>query len=393
MLEQNRKKTSRCFDFSSLLLFFVLLPSVFLLGCGNEFSADVDFEPEPQEYSSQTVRAMEASGGAHRRAPELGIDDNLPDITSMSKGMYTIHGTCIPRGGTVVVQIDSDTYPEADCVNGRWEVTFGIIGEIQRETATVLVSQVVNGRVLSDEVVVDHRDSGVRHTGAPYDRISGERRLVRLERIGYQLENIYPPQRAEFSRRFSESISCTNTGWLSLSTVEQASYIYGAYRRLVRIHNLDYPPEILMCKAFKESMGQYNGRKIFQIQRQTSVRRSTAAGVSQVTKSSAKDLFDRGAWFRSRVEGFESISDGGVFYNRMGENVIAQMELGLAVFHQKKLDTNARHLTSVLGFYYGNNRDCNREYARRIKRCGDCVSGGSITERCLDRALGMPENC
>ena len=389
MSEQNRKETSECFSFSSLLLFLVLLPSVFMLGCGNEFSAHTGIEQEQKEYSSQTVRAMEVP----REVPELGIEGDLPDITFMNKGLYAIHGTCIPGGGVVAVQIDSHIYPVTECRSGRWGVTFGIIGEIQRETATVLVSQMVDGRVLSDETVVDHRDSVGRHVGGPYDEIEDETRLGRLERIGYQLNNIYPPQRAKFSRRLSESISCTNTGWLTLSTVEQASYIYGAYRRLVQIHDLDYPPEILMCKAFKESMGQYNGRKIFQIQRQTSVRRSTAVGISQVTKSSARDLFDRGRWFRSRVEGFEDISDGAVFYSRMGGNVIAQMELGLAILHQKKLDTNARYLTSVLGFYYGNNQDCNREYARRIKRCGDCVSGGSITERCLDRALGMPENC
>ncbi len=210
-----------------------------------------------------------------------------------------------------------------------------------------------------------------------------------VQRGSSGLNNDFPPRQAKFSRSRSTSVGYTNTSWLAMSTVQQAQYLMGKYKTLAGLHGLRFSPELLTCKAYRESLLNLGGRKIFQVQRITSVKSSTAAGVSQVTKTTARDTFARGRWFRSKVPGFEGITDGTTFYNQMAGNMIAQMEFGMAILEQKRRDGGFRSDHSVLQAYYGHpKKSCQKNYADKVTSCTNCLKSSGVSVRCLDRALG-----
>lgn len=182
-----------------------------------------------------------------------------------------------------------------------------------------------------------------------------------------------------FSKVKSEADACTSPEWAKQTLVERASYVFVVYEELLAHHQLDYSPRILTCKVMREST--------FRPQDEASASNSSAAGLSQVTRSTAIDLFERQRWgFTPKVKGFEDVLDGQDYYERMQTSVAAQLELGLAVLHQKSIDHKATQVKTILSKYYGTDSEKeNKNYAQKIYDCADCLKNNKniITEECL----------
>jgi hypothetical protein len=163
--------------------------------------------------------------------------------------------------------------------------------------------------------------------------------------------------------------------WTTLDTIEQGNKLLKGYQELIQVHELTYSPQVLTCKAFKESTFDPKAKNPA----------STAFGLAQATKSSCKDLFDRGDWFNTKVPGFEKIKNGAAYYAKMSSSIIAQMEVGLAILHQKSLDGNFKSLSSILMAYRGSeSAKINSSYAQSIVECGKCIKRAAVvTEACL----------
>ena len=217
----------------------------------------------------------------------------------------------------------------------------------------------------------------------------------KLKKEDDPLKNLYPPRVPAFTRDQVASILYTNEEWLNMDIESQARYIHGIYEELLARRNIDYSPRILTCKVFRESVYTHNGKKIFQIQKRTSIKNSTASGISQVTLGTTKDVFDRQIPPRiapSVVPGFEDIKDGDEFHKKMANNMIAQMELGLMVLRAKQVDTGAKRIKTLLKHYYGSSKRANRCYADRVYNCAHCMLTKGVVETCLDKALARG-NC
>jgi len=194
----------------------------------------------------------------------------------------------------------------------------------------------------------------------------------------------YPPSTARFSTRNSTAKSYTNSTWANMSVTQQAEYMDRKYSELLRAHDLNsvYSPEVLVCKAYKEST--------FRPQIKTSASNSTASGISQITRSTAVDTFSRGGWFRSKVEGFTHIRNGREFHERMAGSMLAQMEFGMAILDQKRRDRglskSSHNIRTILQGYYGSkSQSANRTYANKIMSCANCVEQSGYTSRCLQK--------
>jgi len=235
------------------------------------------------------------------------------------------------------------------------------------------------------------------------------------------LRNDYPPSTDKFTESFNDSLDYMNKAWLKMSHTDQANYIFDKYTNLLIAHSqIKFSPELLTCKAFRESMTpcqvKYKGKSIRQrgcrppkrdfliskkfFNPQIDSPKSSARGLGQVLKGTAIDLFNRGKWFHSKVYGYESITDGKTFYNKMSGNMIAQMEIGMAVLHQKKIDKNCSSDECTLRGYYGSGNTISEGiYATRILCCEKCTkkskSGSKVefSDRCLGKALGESDQC
>lgn len=174
---------------------------------------------------------------------------------------------------------------------------------------------------------------------------------------------------------------CTHPSWLEMSMIDRAQHIHDSYVELLEAHDLDYSPRILTCKAVRESC--------LRPQDQSPASNSTASGLSQVTRSTARDLFNRGSWFQPKVYGFTSINDGRTYHDEMKHSILAQMELGLAVLHQKSIDTGSSNIRTLLQNYLGTgSASANQEYANKIYDCAECIvnNGNRLSESCLRQA-------
>lgn len=215
----------------------------------------------------------------------------------------------------------------------------------------------------------------------------------------HPLQNLYPPRSPNYSRSSRIAAANTSLEWIALGSGGQAKYIHSIYETLNKLHGLNYDPMVLTCKAFKESGGRVRNTLIFRTQNMSSVKKrgryiSSAAGIPQVTKSTAGDLFDRDPWFRSKVPGFENIRDGRLFHKRAAGNIVAQIELGYAVFHQKSRDTGRKNLRSIMSAYYGHPwQSCRNSYVGKVFNCVRCVKKSGYTQSCLAKALGTKKGC
>ncbi len=211
-----------------------------------------------------------------------------------------------------------------------------------------------------------------------------------------------------------------------MSHTDQANYIFDKYTNLLIAHsqsNITFSPELLTCKAFRESMTscgvKYNGKTVRQKgcrtpKRDFSINKkffnpqinspgSSAYGVGQVLKGTAIDLFKRGKWFRPKTPGYTEIKDGLTYYNKMSDNMTAQLEIGVAVLQQKKIDKSCTSDDCALRGYYGSGDDITEgTYSTRILCCEKCTkqeskpeSGSTVkfSNRCLDKALGKSKKC
>lgn len=189
----------------------------------------------------------------------------------------------------------------------------------------------------------------------------------------------YLNPRGCFSKKRATANACSPRGWNEMSIVQRAEYTYKKYEELLKVHNLDYSPRVLVCKVMREST----------YRPQDQAGSSTASGLSQVTKSTARDLFNRGKWFSSKVEGFENIKSADTYFEKMKTSTVAQMELGLAVLHQKSRDNRVTNIKTLLARYYGTRSSRqNNHYAQKIYDCANCIKNNrnQITESCLMEA-------
>lgn len=193
------------------------------------------------------------------------------------------------------------------------------------------------------------------------------------------LTNIYPPRTAAFSESVREAKSFSNQDWKQLSILERAHYLHDVYEALVEAHGYNYSPRILICKSYLEST--------FEPQIKNSG--SSASGLAQVVIGTTRDTLSRGRW-RSVVPGFEDISSGDTYHERMKGNMIAQMDLGLGVLKQKQRDTGKSDIKDILAAYYGSkSTKANQAYAKKIDDCAVCIEDAKkITEACLNIVKG-----
>lgn len=166
--------------------------------------------------------------------------------------------------------------------------------------------------------------------------------------------------------------------WNELDTIEKGTELLKGYQELTEAHGLPYSPQVLTCKVYRESKFDPSAKS----------KDSSAFGLSQATKSSCKDLFARGTWFIPKVSGFEKIKSGAAYYAKMSSSIIAQMEVGLAILHQKSLDGSLKSLSSTLMAYRGDKSSkINSSYAQSILDCGKCIKKASaVTKECLEIA-------
>jgi hypothetical protein len=189
----------------------------------------------------------------------------------------------------------------------------------------------------------------------------------------FNREGCFAPKRAQADE-------CTHSDWSRMGMLDRAEYVRATYEALLDVHGLDYSPRILTCKAVRESC--------LRPQDESPSSDSTASGLSQVTLSTAKDLFRRGNWFQSKVLGFDDVTDGATYHSRMSKSVVAQLELGLAVLHQKSIDHRTTRIRKLLEGYYGLNPKANKDYSDRIYDCAACIEANDnrMTTTCLKKA-------
>lgn len=164
--------------------------------------------------------------------------------------------------------------------------------------------------------------------------------------------------------------------WKKLSLEERGNRPLKGYSELVKAHGLSYNPRTLTCKAYKESTFDPSAKN----------RGSSAFGLGQVLKSSAVDLFKRDPWFQSRIPGFSDIRRGDVYHQKMKTSILAQMELGLAIFHQKARDYKTSREATLLKRYRGSCNAVNNHYQEKIlqgSRCLAQIKGNKVDMSCL----------
>lgn len=184
-----------------------------------------------------------------------------------------------------------------------------------------------------------------------------------------------------FSESREEADRCTDINWLTFSMMEKADYIRATFDELLAAHELKYSSRILTCQALKESC--------FRSQDESPDPDSSASGLMQVTRATAKDLFKRGSkWFTPKVVGFEAETSGKEYHSKMATSIAAQMELGLAVMHQKRIDNGSDDIREMLKSYRGSDSKTNNAYADVIYSCADCIrkNDDQISEKCLREA-------
>lgn len=224
------------------------------------------------------------------------------------------------------------------------------------------------------------------------------------------LKDIYPPKKAVFSHDWRKNDRNSNPDWAKLTLVEQATYINNSYKNILETHGLSdiYKPSALTCLTMNETFRKL-GRSV-QIRRdlpknnvrfnplhKTPDRRSSSAGVTNLTKILIDDIFRRSPQFRSRVEGFENIRSGPEFHNKMAGSLMAQMEMTTFAVERKRQDFPksedgapiplSQQALRAMGNYYGH-RDpiCRMAYSSVISRCSACIERAGIKRGCLDLA-------
>lgn len=187
----------------------------------------------------------------------------------------------------------------------------------------------------------------------------------------------------KFSENRRTADAYTHPSWLRMSLLSRANTAYQNYIRLLDAHNArdTFNPATLVCKTVVESC--------LRPQDDAPGRRSTAAGLSQATKTTINGFFRTSPWFRSKVKGFENIRDGRTYRTHMPKSILAQQEIGWAIMVMKAKELRTFNEKKVLEFYLGSkSRSANSAYANRILRCSECIqqNGNTISMRCLNRA-------
>ncbi len=238
------------------------------------------------------------------------------------------------------------------------------------------VSNIAQVRLKPEETMDDAASAALRGTS----ETTGFRQQRSGPRRTNPLANRFPPRTAKFSESRKTADSYTNSDWREMDYIQQAKYIMEVSTALTAAHGLPYSPRIIACKAFRESH--------FRPQDTAPGSRSTAAGLSQVTKSTIRDLFNRGNWFKSKVPGFTEVTSGNTYYSNMAGSMVAQLEIGIAVLHQKSKDTGSSNIKTILANYYGTvSESKNQAYANAIYNCADCIkTAGDVTLACLNKA-------
>jgi hypothetical protein len=201
----------------------------------------------------------------------------------------------------------------------------------------------------------------------------------------------FPPRKAAFSTNRNKARCYANNTWNSLSYEERAGYIDDIYSALLKIYQnpsdsgdpkYRFSTRILTCKAYKESnfdtqIGNESG--------------SGAKGMSQVVDGTGVDLFNRRPRFRSKIPGYEHITQYADFVKAMAGEPALQLELGLAVMERKRtdFDLDVNQVKPFLENYLGSNdSSANETYAQEIYDCAACVkdNGNVYTHECLCKA-------
>lgn len=192
-----------------------------------------------------------------------------------------------------------------------------------------------------------------------------------------------------FSENRRVADQCTHPDWLEMSLEDRGKFIFGKAKKLIEAHDLDFTPAMVTCKAVRESCLRPHD--------QAPGRQSSAAGLSQVTKSTLKDLARRGRWFTPRSTlpkaNAASLNQPLKYFDSvMAKSPVAQIEVGLAVLQQKAMDYKLdpkKHTPTILRRYYGHPsaRETNT-YAQAIMACTSCIQGqkNQVSESCLLRA-------
>lgn len=243
----------------------------------------------------------------------------------------------------------------------------------------------------------------------PMARPKGQSETTNADRAVESVESTplvgtrFPPLKADFSKDHKTANTYTNKEWASLNDLDRANYIRSVAKRLNELHGLDYSPRVVTCTTFRESC--------FRPQEMDKVEVNTGAGLCQVSRPTFVDLFNNASWFRSKVAGFQDITDGAVLHKAMAGSMEAQIEGCISIMHQKNIYLGGKpssdRMPAVLQAYKGNSvntgnaaqnaagRKINEDYANKIFTCAECIrnedksakkKADEITMACLEEA-------
>jgi hypothetical protein len=208
----------------------------------------------------------------------------------------------------------------------------------------------------------------------------------------------FVPRKASFSDDRNQARCFANKSWNNLSYEDKAMFIDDTYRILLHLHqnknnpnddSFKFSSRILTCKTFKESsfdpqIGNESG--------------SSAVGLGQVLTGTAEDLLGPRIGFRSKLPGYENVSDYSDYKTKMAKEITLQLELSMGVLEMKRNDFNLSidNIKPLLQRYLGSSSDSDNEaYANSIYDCAACAkrNNGMFSQECLCKTKPNDTNC
>ncbi len=216
----------------------------------------------------------------------------------------------------------------------------------------------------------------------------------------------YPPRCERFIEPdnwdYTQVDACAHPEWVptlecpNQDQVRRANILMGMAETIIEAHNyrfatqngsegFTYEARTLVCKMFREST--------FRPQAEAPGDRSSAAGLSMVTRSTAQALMDKedrysqALNFYSRLPRYNHIEDGDELYEAMRGSIALQIEVGLAVLQLKNLEgrSSIHGVRELLERYYGHGLPASPGYAARIIDCSRCIrdNNNEVQYSCL----------
>lgn len=205
----------------------------------------------------------------------------------------------------------------------------------------------------------------------------------------------FTPRTPQFSDDRNQARCFANQNWNNLTFAERAGFVDDTFKLLLTLHQRPndnqyrFSSRILTCKMFKESsfdtqIGNESG--------------SSAVGMGQVLSGTAEDVLSDRIGFRSKIAGYEGISNYEDYKAKMASEIALQLELSMAVLEMKRRDFgyDGSNVKLLLKRYFGSPSDADNDaYANSIYDCAACVqrNNDQYTQDCLCKVKPDDTNC